>query len=52
MCAIFSVSSFLYFTRIFSGVVGGLFYWVFCEKWCFDVVFLWSVCGELRGKRG
>jgi len=33
-------------------VVEGLFCWGFCEKWCVDVVFLWSSCGELRGKRG
>jgi len=24
----------------------------FCDFWCFIVVFLWSGCGEMRGKDG
>jgi hypothetical protein len=24
----------------------------FWDFWCFDVVFLWSACGVLRGKDG
>jgi hypothetical protein len=36
----------------FSGVVNWRFCWGFCKKWLQNVVFLWSSCGGMRGKRG
>jgi hypothetical protein len=37
---------------IFLGVGFGVFAGVFGEMWWQDVVFLWSVCGEMCGKTG
>jgi hypothetical protein len=38
--------------KVFFGIVVWCFAWGFRKNHAFDVVFLWSICGGMRGEAG